>query len=145
MDSWCAPHDADLRLWRDAVKHKKQRSCKLHIYLFLCLQLCICIHIHPQIHTHPHIYTHTYIYTYIYIYRHTYIYIHVHIDINVNLYTRRRRRGSITKINLAFTRYCHDQYCVVYSINREGQGEIICCTQVAHTYYSSVGNANGRG
>jgi len=45
---------------------------------------------------------------------------------------------------LACTRYCHYQYCMVYSIQREGRGEVIYGANVAQSYCSSVGNANGR-
>ena len=46
---------------------------------------------------------------------------------------------------LAFTRYCHHQYCMVCEIQKEGQGEVVHCATVVQQYGNSVGNAGGVG
>ena len=50
----------------------------------------------------------------------------------------------VRAFHLAFTRYCHDYYGMVYGMQREGRGEVIYGAKVAKQYCSSVGNANGR-
>ena len=46
---------------------------------------------------------------------------------------------------LAFTRYCQYQYSMVYGIQTEGRGRVMCCAIVLQSYYDRIGNAGGRG
>jgi len=46
---------------------------------------------------------------------------------------------------LAFTRYCHNQYCMVYVIQREGRWKGVYCAMVVKKYCNRVGFARGVG
>ena len=43
----------------------------------------------------------------------------------------------------AFTRYCYDQYCMVYGIQQGGREGVVYWPIVVQQYYNSVGNAGG--
>ena len=47
--------------------------------------------------------------------------IHTYIYISIGLTWRGGSYG------LAFTRYCHYQYCVVYGIHKGGRGGVVYC------------------
>jgi len=46
---------------------------------------------------------------------------------------------------LAFTRYCHYQYCVVYSIQSGDRGGVVSWATDVQWYCNSAGNSGGRG
>ena len=46
---------------------------------------------------------------------------------------------------LAVTQYCHYQYCMVYSIQKEGRGRGVPCAEVVRYYCKSLGLTGGRG
>jgi len=45
--------------------------------------------------------------------------------------------------SLAFTRYCHYQYCIVYSKHKGGRGAVVQCTIDVQAYCNGVGNKWG--
>ena len=53
-------------------------------------------------------------------------------------------RGA-TLSQLSFTRYCHNQYCIVYSIPRGDRGGVVSCAIDVQWFCNSAGNAGGRG
>jgi len=46
--------------------------------------------------------------------------------------------------NVAFTRYSHYQYRVVYGIQKEGRRGVMYCAIVVQSFCTSAGNAGGR-
>ena len=56
--------------------------------------------------------------------------------------------GVEPPLALAFTRYCHGQYCMVYDIHkggRRGSGGVVYCALVVQKYCNSVSNPDGGG
>jgi len=47
--------------------------------------------------------------------------------------------------DLAFTRYCYCQYCIVYGIQKGARGGVVYCAIYVQKYCSTAGNAGGRG
>jgi len=47
--------------------------------------------------------------------------------------------------DFAFAKYCHYQYYMVYSIQKEGQGRGVSCAVVAQHHCNSAGLTGGRG
>ena len=47
--------------------------------------------------------------------------------------------------DLDFTRYCHYQYRMVYSIQKGGGGGVVHCAIGVQSYCLFAGNAGGRG
>ena len=108
-----------------------------------------------------YIYIHTYIYMYIYIvYIYIYTYIHTYIyNNNRPLETAASQMRShssdahrapplhscelgLTPPTLAFTRYCHCQYCMVYGIYKGGRVGVVWCALVVQWYCNSVSEAD---
>ena len=62
---------------------------------------------------------------------------------------RRPHRGAMACRLLErddrITQYCHCQYCMVYSIQKEGRGKGVPCIVVVQYYCNSVGLTDGRG
>jgi len=46
---------------------------------------------------------------------------------------------------LAFTRYCHHRYCMVYDIKNGGRWKGVYCAMVVQLYRKRVGFASGGG
>jgi len=46
---------------------------------------------------------------------------------------------------LAFKRYCHCQYCMVYGIHEGGRVGVVYCALVVQWYCNSVSDADGGG
>jgi len=52
---------------------------------------------------------------------------------------------DIRTLTLAYTRYCHCQYCMVYCIHKGGRVGVVYCALVVQLYCNSVSNADGGG
>jgi len=81
----------------------------------VCVCVCVCMYI----------YIYVCIYIYIYIQIHTYTYIYI------------QRFGFISymDMDIGLTRYCHDQYCIVYVAIKGGREKTI--------YYARVREIQG--
>ena len=64
--------------------------------------------------------------------------------------TAQTRSRSRVRHCLAFTRYCHDQYCMVYGLLKGGRGSggrscSVSSSVAVQWYGNSMGNAGRRG
>jgi len=77
---------------------------------FVCVYIYICVCIY-----------------YIYIYTHIYIYIYMYVCVGVGRRPPQSRRLSRQRCTLACTRYCYNQYCMVYVIQKGHRGGVVYC------------------
>ena len=52
--------------------------------------------------------------------------------------------GRGIAVGLAFTRYCHYEYCMVHGIQKAGRGCVLYCAIDVQQYCNSVGNVDER-